>query len=268
MTGSAPAVTEVTSADGTVLGVETLGAGPALLAVHGGTADRSRWAPVKEALAESFTLHLLDRRGRGTSTRESGRPYAIELEADDVIAVAEVLDSPLFYLGHSYGALVGLVALPRLGSVTKALLYEPPFDTPGLEMVPSAFRQHFSDLLTAGKREEALELFYRQVINVDPAPIRDLPIWQVRIAAVHTLEREGDAVAQFALDRDALAGVQAEVRILSGTDSPRPFAAAVAAAAAALPNVDIVALPGQGHAMIDADPAGFVAHVKDFFLAA
>jgi pimeloyl-ACP methyl ester carboxylesterase len=57
-------IIDVTAPDGTVVGVERLGSGPPLLAVHGGTADRTRWAPVRNALAEVFTVYLLDRRGR------------------------------------------------------------------------------------------------------------------------------------------------------------------------------------------------------------
>ena len=72
---------EVTSADGTRIGCEVDGTGPALLLVHGSTADRHRWAAVRAALAERFTLVLMDRRGRGLSgdgpgraTRSRGRP--------------------------------------------------------------------------------------------------------------------------------------------------------------------------------------------------
>ena len=44
------------SADGTRIGCEVDGAGPPLLLVHGSTADRSRWAAVRAALAARFTL--------------------------------------------------------------------------------------------------------------------------------------------------------------------------------------------------------------------
>jgi pimeloyl-ACP methyl ester carboxylesterase len=52
-------VPSVASADGTRIGCEVAGAGPPLLLVHGSTADRSRWASVREALAARFTLHLM-----------------------------------------------------------------------------------------------------------------------------------------------------------------------------------------------------------------
>ncbi len=49
-----------------------------------------------------------------------------------------------------------------------------------------------------------------------------------------------------------------------GAEGPPPFRAAVAAAHAAIPSSDVVRLEGQGHTMIDADPAGFVREVADF----
>jgi pimeloyl-ACP methyl ester carboxylesterase len=110
---------EVLSGDGTHLGVERLGEGPPLLAVHGGTADRSRWAPVAQALSERFTLYLLDRRGRGASIKESSGPYALDREAEDVASVIEVIGEPVLYLGHSYGALIGMEALLITDQIAK-----------------------------------------------------------------------------------------------------------------------------------------------------
>jgi pimeloyl-ACP methyl ester carboxylesterase len=68
---------EVVSPDGSRIGVERAGSGPALVLVHGGTADRSRWTAVREQLAQSFTLHLVDRRGRGLSTAEFDGDYSL-----------------------------------------------------------------------------------------------------------------------------------------------------------------------------------------------
>ena len=256
---------QLESADGSVIGVERVGDGPALVAVHGGTADRSRWAPVRDGLAEHFTLFLLDRRGRGASAGEADGPYAIEREAEDVLAVIEHAGEPVRLLGHSYGAIVCLEALPLTDAVVKALLYEPPFDAGGLEVVPRVWREQFARLIAGGQREEALELFYREIVGIDPAPLRALPIWQARIAAVHTGEREGEVAAAYAPDAARLAAVDVPVRVLAGTESPPVFAAAARAAVEALPNAELVELPGQGHGMIDADPAGFVAQVTDFF---
>jgi pimeloyl-ACP methyl ester carboxylesterase len=258
---------KVRSTDGTRLGVERLGEGPALLAVHGGTADRSRWAPITGALSERFTLYLLDRRGRGASADESQEPYALAREAEDVACVVASIGEPVLYLGHSYGALVGMEALLRTNAISRAILYEPPFDTPWYAILPEsgAFLDRFSAMLRRGDREQALELFYTDVICIDPSPIRALPVWEARLAAVHTLEREGRIGLAYTCDPKRFASIHVPVRVLMGSTSPNAFRAAAAAAAAAIPDSEIVELPGQGHTMIDADPQGFIEQVLDFF---
>lgn len=257
-------VQTVTSADGTVVGFEVDGAGPPLVAVHGGTADRSRWAPVRDALAEHFTLHLVDRRGRGASTQEAA-DYALGREVEDTLAVCEAAGGDVRLLGHSYGGLIGLEALRRsAGEVGRALLYEPAFDTPGLNIAPPEAFDVIKAAINAGDREGALVAFYERVIGIDPTPLRSLPVWQARLAAVHTIIREGDIGLTFELDPADFAEVTIPTRVLAGTTSPPALGAAAQAAAAAVPGAELVWLEGQGHTMIDADPPGFVEQVLDF----
>ena len=117
------------------------------------------------------------------------------------------------------------------------------------ELVPEAFFDTFSALLSSGERERALELFYTDVIGMDPTPMRSLPIWQARLAAVHTLEREGWIGLDYRCDPERYASITVPVRLLPGIESPQAFRAAAKAAAAAIPGSDLVELPGQGHAM-------------------
>ena len=256
---------EVTSADGAVIAAEVVGSGPSLVAMHGSTADRSRWTPVREALSRHFTLYLVDRRGRGASTREP-ETYALRRETEDVLAVAAACEDKPGYLGHSYGAVIGLdllAAAPH--SVGAALLYEPPFDVGGHTTFPRGFLDAYEDLLTRGDRDAALQMFYRDVIGIDPEPMRSLPIWQARLAAAHTLVREGRIGLRYAPAQGDFADVAIPVEILAGTTSPPVFGAAAEAAVRAIPGASLTWLEGQGHTMIDADPEGFVQKVLDFF---
>lgn len=255
---------EVRSPDGTRLGVERVGEGPALLAVHGGIGDRSRWNLLKDRVADRFTLYLPDRRGRGASTRESRAPYALDREVEDVLAVIEAIGEPVRYLGHSYGALLGMEALRRSDAIARALLYEPPFDTPGNVTIDADVLDRIEARVEAGERDAALEVFYREVLGADPEPFRSLPMWPVRVAVVHTIVREGRIGLEYALDPARFAHVSAPTRILLGSESPETFRASARAAERAIPSAHVVPLPGQGHTMIDADPDGFVRHVLDF----
>src|SRR4051794_25354486 len=124
-------VLEASSADGTRIGCELVGGGPPLLAVHGSTADRHRFAAVQARLAESFRLHLMDRRGRGLSAEETSADYSLEREAEDIRAVVAAIDGPVLVLAHSYGGACALGAVPPFqggarGVVFAAALGAPP----------------------------------------------------------------------------------------------------------------------------------------------
>jgi pimeloyl-ACP methyl ester carboxylesterase len=93
----------VVSADKNVIGYESVGAGPLLQLVHGSTSTHARWSSVRAQLAQRYTVHAMDRRGRGLSTAEAG-PYGLRPEAQDVAAVAEAVGGDVYVVGHSYGA--------------------------------------------------------------------------------------------------------------------------------------------------------------------
>ena len=57
----------VTSADGTRIRFWTSGDGPPMVMVHGAMADHTTLALVAPLLEPRFTVHALDRRGRGAS---------------------------------------------------------------------------------------------------------------------------------------------------------------------------------------------------------
>jgi pimeloyl-ACP methyl ester carboxylesterase len=111
--------------------------------------------------------------------------------------------------------------------------------------------------LSAGDREGALEHFFSNVIRLSPDAIegmRSTPLWQARIAAVHTILREGDAVEAWTLDPERLARVSGPVRILLGTDTTPMLDAASRALSRAMPAWELVLLEGQGHQAIDLAP--------------
>src|SRR3982751_3714540 len=80
----------VESRDGTSIAVFSAGTGPALVLVHGTTADHRTWRVVGPMLVDRFAIHAIDRRGRGDSGDGAG-PYSIALELDDLVALAETI---------------------------------------------------------------------------------------------------------------------------------------------------------------------------------
>ena len=168
----------VTSPGGARIGFDVLGEGPSVVLVHGSTADRTRWLPVRDELARHFAVYLLDRRGRGLSTDEPVA-YEIDREAEDLVAVAEAIRGPVSIVAHSYGATCALEALPT-GAFARAVLYEPAFSTPVAPLLPPAAAGRIEALIRAGAPEEALEASFTEVIAAPPAVLRAaraMPDW-------------------------------------------------------------------------------------------
>jgi len=260
---------EVTSADGTPIRVDRVGAGPALVAVHGATADRTRWAGMIPLLSERRTLYLVDRRGRGGSG--DTEPYDLDREVEDVVAVVEAAreaaGEPVILLGHSFGGLCSAEAVLRTDAVGALLLYEPGLPNPDQPIAPPELLDRMRALLAAGDRDGLLATFMREAVGLDEATIdslRPTPLWAARIRAAHTITREIDAVMGYRFDPGGFAGLRIPVRLLLGGDSPPGLRAATEAMHAAVPHSDLVVLPGQGHIAMDTAPQLFAAAVLAF----
>ena len=90
----------VQSNDGTSIAFRKSGSGPALLLVHGTTADHRRWLPIAPRFVKHFTVYAMDRRGRGGSG--DAPVYSYRREAEDVAAVVGAIGTEVNVLGHSY----------------------------------------------------------------------------------------------------------------------------------------------------------------------
>jgi pimeloyl-ACP methyl ester carboxylesterase len=255
------------SSDGSVIGCEVAGAGAPLLAIHGSTADRHRWMAVREGLASCFRVHLMDRRGRGLSAEESSGDYSLEREAEDIRAVVEAIGGPVLVLAHSYGGACALEAATDCDEIERMLVYEPAFGTPEGPVFPDDALVDVDAALARGDREAALTIFFRRVLLLDePAveAVRDTPMWQARLTAVHTLAREALAANAYRVDPQHMRSLRAPLRILVGTETTPALKRAARAAHAAVPGSELRELAGHNHAAMDADPAMFVADVEDW----
>src|SRR3954453_18093395 len=179
------------SADGTRVGWEVAGDGPPLVLLHGSTADRGRWAAVRDALARHFTMHLVDRRGRGLSVEAAGaRPYALAREAEDLAAVLAAVGPGSLVLAHSYGGTCALEAAAAGVPMARLLVYEPSFGTAAGPVFPAAALADVEAALARAALEAALETFFADVLMLpaaETAAMRGTPAWRARVACAPTL---------------------------------------------------------------------------------
>lgn len=262
--------TRITSRDGTEIAYWQSGAGAPLVMVHGTTADHTRWAPVLPYLEPHALVCAMDRRGRGGSG--DAPDYALDREHEDVAAVVDAVaaatGSPVDLLGHSYGGVCAFGAALLTDNIRTLTLYEGwPAPNPEQLAIPDTVYRRMDDLLAAGRRAEVLETFFREVVRMpehELAVYRNLPAWQARIAAAHTITREDRGCASITFDAAWAARIRVPVLLLVGEDSPEGLKAGYQTVAAAIPDARVIVMPGQQHIAIDLVPETFAGHVLDF----
>jgi pimeloyl-[acyl-carrier protein] methyl ester esterase len=86
--------------------VESVGAGPPLVLLHGWALHSGLWMPVLSRLAGRFRVHAVDLPGHGFSPPLE--PYTLAAIADAVADACRDLDEPATVLGWSLGAAVAM----------------------------------------------------------------------------------------------------------------------------------------------------------------
>ncbi|WP_163510312.1 alpha/beta fold hydrolase [Fodinicola acaciae] len=115
----------VTSADGTRIAYDVIGAGAPLVLIGGALCGREGMLPYAEALAGGFAVVNYDRRGRGASADTA--PYAVRREIEDLAALIAAVGGEAAVYGHSSGAALALHAAAAGLPIDRLVLHEPPF---------------------------------------------------------------------------------------------------------------------------------------------
>jgi pimeloyl-ACP methyl ester carboxylesterase len=262
-------VNKVRSKDGTEIAYEVSGSGPPLLLVHGTGTAHERWIPVYPLFEKHFTVCAMDRRGRGGSASETA-PYAIEREFEDIAAVIDSLGEPANLFGHSYGGICSLGAALLTSRIRRLVLYEPPLHhgRAGSD-APPPLAQKFEKLLAEGNREAVIMTFMKDAVKMPDEEIRQAlssPAWPFRLAAAHTLPREGKANDALRFDPERLRSMKIPTLLLLGGNSPEPMVRATTMLQEILPNARTVILPGQQHVAMETAPELLAKEVLSFLL--
>lgn len=255
---------KVSSKDGTEIGFIKKGNGPALILVHGTTADHTRWLPIIPYFEHQFTVYAVDRRGRGLSGDSPG--YSLIKEAEDIAAVANSIDEPLFILGHSYGGLVALEAALHIDKLKKLILYEPPIPA-GLPLYPEGTIEKMQTHIDNDENEAALEVMLKEVVKMPDHEFekyRTLPVYQRRIELAPTIPREIMVELNFDFVPDRYENFHVPTMLLLGGDSPEIFHKITSILDEVLPNSIIVSMDGQQHIAMDTNTELFTQTVINF----
>jgi pimeloyl-ACP methyl ester carboxylesterase len=252
-------VKTVTSKDGTRIAFDQSGTGPAIVLVLGAFNERATGTPLSQALEPHFTVFNYDRRGRG----ESGDSalYAIEREIDDLDALITYAGGSAYVFGYSSGAILALRAAAHGLPISRLALYDPP----PTGSKAGTLAPQLTELISAGRRGEAVELFQTEAVGIPleiVAQLRNAPFRPALEKMAHTLIYESMILGS--LPNEAVAAIQLPTLVIDAEKNPPVMHHAAQSLAVALPNSHARTLAGQTHDIVPA-VVGPVLH--EFFLS-
>ncbi len=257
MTGS------VTSKDGTTIGYRQIGHGPGVVLVQGTMGTAQNFMQLAGALADTFTVYVPDRRGRGMSGA-GGNDYTTQKDVEDLDALL-VKTGAHFAFGLSSGALISLEAALKLPAIHKIAIYEPALFIDGL---PTAVLARFEKEMAQGKTAAAL-ITAMKAAQMGPPIFNLFPRWLLERLTNMMLAQEdkngsGDYLPMRALastllfdfkvvvemngNLERFRAMNTEVLLLGGSKSPTFLKDGLDVLEKVLPRATRIEFPGLGHA--------------------
>ncbi|MFJ9367087.1 alpha/beta fold hydrolase [Nocardia sp. NPDC101769] len=266
----------VVSADGTRIAYVTEGTGPGVIVVPGLLSLAHGYSGFADALATAFTVHTIERRGRGDSGPQ--RPgHGVEDDCADVRAL-QGKTGAAFLVGHSYGGFVALEAARNDPGIRKVAVYEPGLSVRG--SMPADWMGPYEKYLAQGKPLDAFVEFIRAI---GPDSARKVPRWMFRrmmpmfmdapemdmvIGQLAQNLTEHRQYVRFDGTYRHYAEITAEVLLLEGDRDRRAWTASdQELLASVIPHCERVTVPGLDHFGIDKGDPDRVAGLVGEFLS-
>jgi 3-oxoadipate enol-lactonase len=249
-----------------LLAHDDAGEGPALVLLHGHPFDRRMWAPQLRSLSAGFRVLAPDLPGYGGSPPHRRKVTMGEL-ADAVRQLMDALDvTRAIVVGLSMGGLVamelGLRAPDRVDGVVLAASTAAPV-TP----TEAAQRRKTADRL---ERDGMLDLALEMAARLFGPAARQNPdiVEPVLSMMLHTPPAGAAAALRGRAERPdyraLLPGLRVPALVVAGDHDAYADEGVVAELVAALPDPDVVRLPGTGHLPNLEAPADFDEAVRRF----
>jgi pimeloyl-ACP methyl ester carboxylesterase len=258
-------MSETTSLDGTRIGYDKRGSGPAVIVVDGAFCSRAfgpspRIAPL---LARSFTVITYDRRGRGQSG--DAEVYSPAREVEDLAALIKVAGGSASLVGLSSGAALSLEAAASGLKIIKVVAYEPPYVDDAGTGAGSTHEGRLRRLLMDGNRSGAVTYFMRDMVGVPSIVVKIMPLmpwlWGKLKKVAHTLPYDAQIMTEFRIPRVRFSSIRTPVLMMAGSKTQPRLIEAAKAAAEVIPGAQYRELGGQTH---NVDPAVLAPAVARF----
>lgn len=266
----------VASADGTPVEYLSAGRGPHVIVVPGALAMAADMTGFALLLSQQYTVHVVQRRGRGGSGPQ-GDHYNILRECEDIEAIRAQTGARLIF-GHSYGGLAALQAARDSTAFDAVSVYEPGISIDGstpVDWVDRARRE-----AAAGADFEAFMTFFR---GINPDRTGRVPRWLLRVIlrrAVPPAEmRQKLALISPTISEYAESGrldgqladykeVNVATQVMRGKGGPKSrYAVVLASLAETIPHAETMVFHDIDHVAPEKEPDQVAEAVLRFFAA-
>jgi pimeloyl-ACP methyl ester carboxylesterase len=265
----------VTSTDGARISYLSIGHGPGVIVVPGALSTADDYLAFARHLADRYTVHIIERRGRGQSAPQ-GDDYSLATEREDVLALQKETNAR-YFVGHSFGGLVALEAARANPNLRKLAVYEPGVSIDG--SIPMSWLPRYEEYLSQGKQLDAFVTFS---CGTGPDRGRRTPRWLMKLLLplvvksdkrnkMFTLLRqnvlEHRAIGQAEGSWPGYAQITAPVLLMHGGKTGIGWVdLTIQRLSEVLPNSAIVKFDRLNHFGIDqGNPALVATNVADFF---
>ena len=269
-------VQRVPAADGAEIVLHSVGAGPGVVVVHGGGVTIEMYRRLAVRLADRFTVHLYNRRGRADAAARA-EPYDGEQDIDDLAALLAYTGARNV-IGHSGGGFIALRAAARRLPIGRLALYDAAVQVDGL--TPAAWLPAARDAARAGDIARAMALTSAG-INTHAAASRLPRGLQVAICRLFLRTPIGRTMGELlptTLDEATLihrhggpperwSGIDAEVLLAAGANGPPYYPPTNQALARVMPSARTLVVPHAGHDALNRAPQRLVDALAAFFAA-
>jgi 3-oxoadipate enol-lactonase len=253
--------------NGTSADIRELGAGPAVILVHGYPLDGAMWSGVARALAPKFRVLKPDLPGRGNT--DVAAPGGIAGYADFLEALLAGLPAPVGIAGFSFG-----------GYITLELMKRRPEKVRGLALVDT--RASADDPLARAKRDETIaavrENGVRPVVETMPAKLLSSesvgrPDLLERVQRMISRQKPETVEADLVAMRERpdstsfLPEITVPTIVIVGEQDVLTPPADSQAMAGAIPGARLVTVPGAGHLTPMERPRAVAEALGEFFSA-
>ncbi len=246
-----------------------MGAGPALVVIHGLFGSADNWQTLAKQWSENYTLYLLDMRNHGRS------PWADTFDypsmAEDVRHFCEVQGiEEAYFIGHSMGGKVAMHLAVLHSELVKALMV--------VDIAPKSYPVHHDIILdgledvfhkTLTSRAEAEEILQAYISENDTKQFLLKSLyrkedgsfgWRINVPVIDkNIESIGAAIP----DNNPYNG---PVKFIKGAKSGYIQQGDEALIQKIFPSAKVIIIPGAGHWVHAEQPAALHEEVVNFFL--